>query len=82
MVDEQIGECPIMILGNKIDKPGAASEDEIRHYFSLHGRTTGRVRNTHLTSKSKGAQVSVNWVLSLSQLLNIWNSITYARPTL
>lgn len=43
MADEQIGECPIMILGNKIDKAGAASEDEIRHYFGLHGRTTGRV---------------------------------------
>lgn len=43
MADEQIGECPILILGNKIDKPNAASEDEIRHYFGLHGRTTGRV---------------------------------------
>ena len=43
MADEQIGECPIMILGNKIDKQGAASEEEIRHYFGLHGRTTGRV---------------------------------------
>lgn len=43
MADEQIGECPIMILGNKIDKPGAASEEEVRHYFGLNGRTTGRV---------------------------------------
>lgn len=49
MADEQIGECPIMILGNKIDKNGAASEDEIRHYFGLHGRTTGRVSLTTIS---------------------------------
>lgn len=48
MADEQIGECPIMILGNKIDKQGAASEEELRHYFGLNGRTTGKVKPTSL----------------------------------
>jgi len=33
----------VLILGNKIDKAGAASEDEIRHWFGLHGQTTGKV---------------------------------------
>jgi GTP-binding protein SAR1 len=40
--DEQIASAPILILGNKIDIPGAASEDEIRHFFGLHGLTTGK----------------------------------------
>jgi GTP-binding protein SAR1 len=43
LADEQIATSPILILGNKIDKPGAASEDEIRHYFGLFGQTTGKV---------------------------------------
>lgn len=56
MGDEQIGDCPIMILGNKIDKQGAASEDEIRHYFGLNGRTTGKVcRNFMDCLESKSA---------------------------
>ena len=41
--DEQIAMAPILVLGNKIDKPGAASEEEIRHVLGLHGQTTGKV---------------------------------------
>ena len=44
MQDETISEAPILILGNKIDKDGAAGEDEIRHFFGLQGQTTGKVR--------------------------------------
>jgi len=40
--DEQIANAPVLILGNKIDIPGACSEDEIRHLFGLHGQTTGK----------------------------------------
>ena len=42
LADEQLAACPILILGNKIDRPGAASEDQIRSYFELHA-TTGKV---------------------------------------
>ncbi|XP_054716208.1 LOW QUALITY PROTEIN: GTP-binding protein SAR1b-like [Uloborus diversus] len=42
LTDEQLLNCPVLILGNKIDKPGAASEDELRTYFQLHGQTTGK----------------------------------------
>lgn len=42
LTDEQVANAPVLILGNKIDKPGAGSEDEIRHLFGLHGQTTGK----------------------------------------
>ena len=44
LTDEQVANAPVLILGNKIDKPGAASEDEIRHHFGLHGQTVGKVK--------------------------------------
>lgn len=40
--DESLSTCPILILGNKIDKQHAASEDMIRHTFSLDHITTGK----------------------------------------
>lgn len=40
--EEQVMNCPIVILGNKIDKPGAIGEQDVRNYFSLHGVTTGK----------------------------------------
>jgi len=42
LADEQISNAPVLILGNKIDIPGAASEDEIKHYFELHRFCTGK----------------------------------------
>jgi len=42
LTDDQLSNVPVVILGNKIDKPGAASEDEVRHYFGLFGQTTGK----------------------------------------
>ncbi|XP_017302312.1 GTP-binding protein SAR1 [Diaphorina citri] len=43
LTDESLASCPVLILGNKIDKHGAASEEEIRQYFGLYGLTTGKV---------------------------------------
>lgn len=43
LTDESLSNCPVLILGNKIDKPGAASEDEIRNFFGLYQLTTGKV---------------------------------------
>lgn len=42
--EEQIENVPLLILGNKIDRPGAASEQEIRQYFGLNQQTTGKTR--------------------------------------
>eukprot|EP00056_Hartaetosiga_gracilis_P021903 m.27142 g.27142 ORF g.27142 m.27142 type:complete len:104 (+) comp9325_c0_seq1:31-342(+) len=42
LADEAIADVPICVLGNKIDIPGAASEDELRTALGLHGQTTGK----------------------------------------
>ncbi len=36
LTDEQLSNCPVLILGNKIDRPGAASEDEVRKLSLLY----------------------------------------------
>lgn len=43
LTDETLSNCPVLILGNKIDISGAASEDQLRNYFALYGQTTGKV---------------------------------------
>uniref|UniRef100_A0A3P9NDZ8 small monomeric GTPase n=1 Tax=Poecilia reticulata TaxID=8081 RepID=A0A3P9NDZ8_POERE len=42
MTDETIGNVPILILGNKIDRPEAVSEEKLRECFGLYGQTTGK----------------------------------------
>jgi len=46
--DEYIQHCPIVVLGNKIDKFNAASEEEILNFFNLKSKVTGKVWNFHL----------------------------------
>ncbi|KAL7165414.1 hypothetical protein ACSBR2_041155 [Camellia fascicularis] len=40
--DDSLANVPFLILGNKIDIPYAASEDELRYYLGLTGVTTGK----------------------------------------
>ncbi|KAJ8266874.1 hypothetical protein GJAV_G00135680 [Gymnothorax javanicus] len=42
MSDETIKKVPILILGNKIDRPEAISEEKLRELFGLYGQTTGK----------------------------------------
>ncbi len=46
--DEYIQHCPIVVLGNKIDKFNAASEEEILNFFNLKSKVTGKVWNFNL----------------------------------
>jgi len=52
LADEQLRSAPILILGNKIDKVEALSEDNIRQEFRLYGVTTGK----NATSKDINAR--------------------------
>ncbi|XP_036192859.1 GTP-binding protein SAR1a isoform X2 [Myotis myotis] len=42
MTDETISNVPILILGNKIDRADAISEEKLREIFGLYGQTTGK----------------------------------------
>ncbi|MEE6479327.1 hypothetical protein FKM82_012218 [Ascaphus truei] len=43
MTDETISSVPILLLGNKIDRPEAISEERLLHIFGIYGQTTGKV---------------------------------------
>ncbi|CAB4034117.1 GTP-binding SAR1B [Paramuricea clavata] len=51
-------KCPVLILGNKIDIPTAASEEQMKEYFNLHPHTTGK-KNDKYTEDSKMRAVEV-----------------------
>ena len=44
LTDELLQSCPFLVLGNKIDVPSAASEDELRMALGLH-QTSGKDPN-------------------------------------
>lgn len=39
LLDESTSNCPIFILGNRIDRKGALNEQELRFYLALNPRT-------------------------------------------
>lgn len=41
--DETIANAPVLVLGNKIDRPEAVSEGGLRGAFALDGQVTGKV---------------------------------------
>ncbi|VBB26400.1 unnamed protein product [Acanthocheilonema viteae] len=41
--DEQVASCPLLILGNKIDKPNALGEDQLKWHLGISNLTTGKM---------------------------------------
>lgn len=40
--DEQVATAPVLVLGNKIDKANALSEDHLKHYLGITQYCTGK----------------------------------------
>lgn len=55
--DESLATVPFLILGNKIDIPYAASEDELRFHLGLSGVTTGKGRVNLVDSSVRPLEV-------------------------
>jgi len=51
MSDETIANAPVLVLGNKIDKQGAVSEDQIRQFFGVQTTGKGKVPIDQLQSR-------------------------------
>jgi GTP-binding protein SAR1 len=51
--DEQVATCPVLVLGNKIDKPTAISEEQLKATLNIYGLTTGKgqVPRTELATR-------------------------------
>lgn len=49
--DETISNAPVLILGNKIDKQGACSEDQLRQFFGVQTTGKGKVPIDQLQSR-------------------------------
>ncbi|XP_050424756.1 GTP-binding protein SAR1a-like [Adelges cooleyi] len=52
LLDESLSNCPVLVLGNKIDRQGAITEPELRSVFALNQTTgKGRVARTELPGR-------------------------------
>jgi GTP-binding protein SAR1 len=51
--DEQVSSAPVLVLGNKIDKPNALSEDHLKYYLGITQMTTGKqqIARSELSSR-------------------------------
>lgn len=43
LADEQVAACPVLVLGNKIDKANALGEDQLKWHLGIANICTGKV---------------------------------------
>jgi GTP-binding protein SAR1 len=63
LMKSQDVNCPILILGNKIDKIGAASRVELNNYFEISKKKNNRKLEYFLCSvlKKNGYEEAFKW---------------------
>uniref|UniRef100_A0A5S6QZ08 small monomeric GTPase n=1 Tax=Trichuris muris TaxID=70415 RepID=A0A5S6QZ08_TRIMR len=63
LTDEQVSSCPILVLGNKIDKGAPISEEQLKSALGLYGLTTGKVKCSRSELPSRPLEVYMCSVL-------------------
>ncbi|KRX59849.1 GTP-binding protein SAR1 [Trichinella sp. T9] len=63
LMDEQVASCPVLVLGNKIDKPTAISEEQLKSVMGLYGLTTGKNATSRAEMSSRPIEVFMCSVL-------------------
>lgn len=61
--DDQVSSAPILVLGNKIDKPNAFSEDHLKYYLGITQMTTGKQQISRSELSSRPIEVFMCSVL-------------------
>lgn len=61
--DQQVASAPVLVLGNKIDKPNAFSEDHLKYYLGITQMTTGKQQIARSELSSRPVEVFMCSVL-------------------